>query len=52
MYNAFQAYQDDKQFEAYLIAKQNSESSVIAWLKESEKVCSQEIKEVLKKEID
>lgn len=52
MHNAFQAYQYDKEFEAYLIAQQNNRKSVRVWLEKSEKKCSQEIKEVLKKEND
>ena len=52
MYDAFAAYQRDKEFEAYLIAQQNNKRSVRASLEKSEKKCSQEIKEVLKKEVD
>lgn len=52
MYDAFAAYQRDKEFEAYLIAQQNSRKSVRAWVKETEKIYSEEIKKVLEKEID
>lgn len=47
MYDAFAAYQADKEFEVYLIAQQNKENLVSAWCEESEKIFSQEIGEVL-----
>ncbi len=50
MYDAFAAYQRDKEFEAWLIAQQNKTRVVSVWLETSEKKCSEEIEEVLKKE--
>ena len=53
MHNAFQSYQYDKEFEAYLIAQQNSRKSVRASLEKSEKNYSEKIKKVLEeKEVD